>query len=179
MLQQAEERHVRPIDRYKVIHDLLSSRKRPVPFAAIQEALQYTPRSTIWRDLAYMRDTLNAPIDWDREARGYRFGKPRPGPVYKSPVPWFSADELQALMTMQQVLSSLDRGGLLGPAIEPILSKISALVDEGGFSIKAVRRKIKFIHIGARRTDNRYFPLISSALLHEPPRVLWRLFGLS
>ena len=32
------------------------------------------------RDLDYMRERFNAPIEYDREANGYRFGAPRTGP---------------------------------------------------------------------------------------------------
>src|SRR5438093_3919527 len=36
-------------------------------------------RASVKRDLEYMRSRFNAPIEYDRELNGYRFGKPRSG----------------------------------------------------------------------------------------------------
>ena len=41
-------------------------------------------RATLKRDLQYLRDRLNAPIEWDSELRGYRFAEPSGvGPKYQ------------------------------------------------------------------------------------------------
>ena len=55
--------------------------------------------ATLKRDIAYMRDRLNAPLIFDRNLGGYRFettGK-RIGPQYELPGLWFSAEEIHAL----------------------------------------------------------------------------------
>jgi len=75
---------------YKIDH-LLTDRK-VVSFAVLQDSLG-TSRATLKRDIEYMRDRFNAPIEYDREANGYRLGKPRSGPRYELPGLWFSAAE--------------------------------------------------------------------------------------
>ena len=81
--------------------------------------------ATLKRDIAYMRDRLNAPLIFDRTLCGYRFEKTgqRIGPQYELPGLWFTAEEIHALLTMQHLLSNLDTGGLLGPQIQPLLAR--------------------------------------------------------
>ena len=43
-------------------------------FADLLAALEVSP-ATLKRDLAYLRDRLGAPIEWDRYSRGYRFAQ--------------------------------------------------------------------------------------------------------
>lgn len=49
-----------------------------VSFARLQEALGIS-RAQVKRDLAYMRERLNAPIEYGRDSNGYRFGRPFAG----------------------------------------------------------------------------------------------------
>jgi predicted DNA-binding transcriptional regulator YafY len=65
------------------IDQLLRDRK-VVSFAALRHALGVAP-ATLKRDLDYLRDRFNAPIEYDREANGYQLGKPRSGPRYELP----------------------------------------------------------------------------------------------
>jgi predicted DNA-binding transcriptional regulator YafY len=75
-------------ERFYRIDQLLDSGTRS--FAELRKALPVS-RATLKRDLEYMRNRLNAPIEYDREANGYRFGAPRSGPRYELPGLWFSA----------------------------------------------------------------------------------------
>src|SRR5262245_38020262 len=93
------------LERFYKIDQLLKGRKT-VSFAALLEELG-TSRAGVKRDLEYMRARFNAPIEYDREANGYRFGKPRSGPRYELPGLWFNAGEAHALLSMQALLSEL------------------------------------------------------------------------
>ncbi|PIV74811.1 MAG: transcriptional regulator, partial [Rhodocyclales bacterium CG17_big_fil_post_rev_8_21_14_2_50_68_7] len=107
---------------YKI--DQMIQEHGSVPFAMFRERLEVS-RATIKRDLEYMRNRLNAPIVWDRDARGYRFGEPeRLGGQYELPGLWFSSQEIHALLTMQHLLATLEPGGLLGPHIRPLLARL-------------------------------------------------------
>ena len=101
------------------IDQILSGRKF-ISRLELQERLGVS-WATLKRDLAYMKDQLNAPIVFDRELNGYRFDQPVKaiGPQYELPGLWFSAEEIHALLTMQHLLSSLDRGGWSSPAEKP------------------------------------------------------------
>ena len=57
-------------ERFYRIHHLLGA--SPVtPFVKLREALGVS-RATLTRDLEYMRERLNAPIEFDRDAGGYK-----------------------------------------------------------------------------------------------------------
>lgn len=53
--------------------DMLLNRKTAVPLTRFIEELEVS-RSTVKRDIEYLRDRLNAPIVWDHSLRGYRYG---------------------------------------------------------------------------------------------------------
>src|SRR3982750_4395675 len=93
------------LERFYKIDRLLKERKL-VSFAVFKHELGMSPAS-VKRDLAYMRDRYNAPIEYDREANGYRFGEPRTGPRYELPGLWFSAEEAYALLSMHTLLAEL------------------------------------------------------------------------
>lgn len=60
-------------ERLYKIENLLRQRK-VVGFDVLQAALEVS-RSTLKRDLDYLRTRLNAPIHWSREAGGYLFAE--------------------------------------------------------------------------------------------------------
>ena len=123
--------------------------------------------ATLKRDLSYMRDRLHAPIIYDRELGGYRFEttEKRLGPPYELPGFWFSAEEIHALLTVQHLISNLDPGGLLGPHIQPLLSRLAGLLGTAQDSADEIRRRIRIETVGARRFQLTHFQLLGSSLL--------------
>jgi len=102
------------LERFYKIDQLLKERK-VVSFAVFKEVLGMS-RASVKRDLEYMRSRFHAPIEYDRQLNGYRFGKPRSGPRYELPGLWFNAAEVQALLTTLQLLTNLQPGLLDGHA---------------------------------------------------------------
>lgn len=151
---------------YKIDH-LLRARVS-VPRAALEETLGVA-WATLKRDLAYMKDRLNAPIVFDRELGGYRFDwdQKRVGPKYELPGLWFSAEEIHALLAMQQLLSRLDQGGLLGPHIKPMLARLTGLLGTAENTAEEVRRRVKIATLGAREFHLDQFQAVGSALLRR------------
>lgn len=151
------------VDRIYKINSMLQSRGT-VTIAEFLLELEIS-EATFKRDIKYMRETLNAPLVYDHDSRGYRFEKQGPGRKYELPGLWFSQEETTALVTMQYLLSSLDQGGLIGPHIAPIMTKIDALLGQGETPSKELRKRIKVIPIGNRKTSNEFFAEIGNALL--------------
>lgn len=150
---------------YKI--DQLLSERRVVPFAVLAEKLGVS-RATIKRDLEYLRNRLNAPIVWDRELGGYRFGEPERGAAqYELPGLWFSASEIHALLTMQHLLGNLDAGGLLGPHIKPLLARLSGLLGTADDAQDEIQKRIRIIGVAARRMTLDHFSVVGSALLRR------------
>src|SRR3954469_3921077 len=98
------------LERFYKIDQLLKERK-VVSFATFKGELGMS-RASVKRDLEYMRSRFHAPIEYDREANGYRFGKPRSGPRYELPGLWFNASEVLALLTTLRLLGEVQPGML-------------------------------------------------------------------
>jgi predicted DNA-binding transcriptional regulator YafY len=159
-------------ERYYKIDQLLSDR-RAVSFQTLMDELGIS-RATLKRDLAYLRDRLNAPIIHDRDAGGYRFDHvtPRVGGQYELPGLWFSAEEIHALLTMQHLLVNLDSGGLLGPHIRPLLSRLTALLGSADNPAEEIVRRIRIESVGAREFPLDHFQAVGSALLRRKRLVI-------
>ena len=113
-------------ERFYRIQQLLHDR-RVVPFSVFLEKLEVS-RATVKRDLEYLRNRMNAPIAWDREARGYRLTAPEAGGgQYELPGLWFNASEIHALLTMQHLLAHIEPG-ILAPQLEPIAVRLRVLL---------------------------------------------------
>lgn len=144
--------------------DQLMNEYRVVPLNVFLNELGIS-RATFKRDLEYLRDRLNAPIEWDRDAGGYRFGKADVlAPKFELPGLWFNASEIHALLTMQQLLANL-QPGLLGPHIQPLQSRLNQLLESGDHSAEEVQQRIKILHAAARQVASENFELVSHALL--------------
>ena len=48
-------------------------------------------KSTLHRAIATLKDHLNAPVVFDADAGGYKYGKPETGEAYELPGLWFTA----------------------------------------------------------------------------------------
>ena len=159
-------------ERIHMIDQMLADRKF-VSFNELKDRLEISP-ATLKRDLAFMRDRLNAPIIFDRELGGYRFDKASqlPGNQYELPGLWFSAEEIHALLTMQHLLANLDTGGLLGPHIKPLLSRLTAIIGADESELTEVQKRIKIESVGARHFYLDQFQSVGSALLRRKRLVI-------
>src|SRR3954462_12415656 len=150
------------LERFYKIDQLLKDRK-VVSFASMKDALKVSP-ATLKRDIEYMRDRFNAPIEYDRDANGYRFGKPRTGPRYELPGLWFNADEIHALLTTLRMLGNLQPGMLEGQ-IEPLRERLRAILGSGDHSWEQVEKRIRTFQVERRAGDPKHFSVIAAAVL--------------
>ena len=130
--------------------------------------------ATLKRDIALLRDRMNAPIVWDPEHRGYRLDSAQQaiGTQYELPGLWFSAEEIHALLTMQHLLANLDAGGLLGPYVAPLIKRLTKLIDVGTYTSDELARRIKVQTVGARAMHLPHFQAVGTALLRRQRLVL-------
>jgi predicted DNA-binding transcriptional regulator YafY len=149
-------------ERFYKIDQLLKDSK-VVTFARFQEALGVS-RATLKRDLVYMRDRFNAPIEFDRASNGYRFGKPRAGPRYELPGLWFNATEIYALLTTLQLLGNL-QPGLLDAEVPALIERLRAILGSGDHSWKEVEKRIRIFQPERRESNAEWFSVIAAALL--------------
>jgi predicted DNA-binding transcriptional regulator YafY len=150
------------LERFYKIDHLLKDRK-VVSFSSLQSSLGVS-RATLKRDLDYMRDRFNAPIEYDREANGYRFGKPRSGPRYELPGLWFNAAEIHALLSTLQLLGGL-QPGLLDGQVTPVVERLRAILGSGDHSWEEVVKRIRIFQPERREGKAAHFSVIAAALL--------------
>lgn len=150
---------------YKI--DRLLQGQGCVPLTRFLEELGVS-RATFKRDLEYLRDRLHAPIEWDRERRGYRYAAAvaEAAPPYQLPGLWFNASEIRALLTMQHLLADL-QPGVLEPQIAPLRARLRALLDAGEHSVDEIERRVRVLHAGARVAPLPHFEQVAAAVLER------------
>ena len=65
------------MDRYErilTLHRILKSSRYPVPFDRLKDELRCS-RATLYRDIAFLRDALGAPIDTDADNHAFGYAK--------------------------------------------------------------------------------------------------------
>lgn len=152
-------------ERFFKIEQLIAARKL-VSFNTLLEELEVS-RATLKRDLEYLRSRMKAPITYDREANGYRFGGKR-GEAERVAFPglWFNASEAAALLTMQHLLADL-QPGLLKRHVEPLEERLKALLESADHSFAEIKRRVRILHLGRRAPQPKFFEVTASALLNR------------
>lgn len=141
------------------LHRMLKAARYPVPFERIQAELECS-RATTKRVLAYTRDVLGAPIETSREPRGYRYTDA----AYELPGFWFSAEELQGLLTLQQLLATF-QPGLLDEALAPMKTRIDQILKSQGLSADNAAR-LRLLRVAAR-PPGKHFADVAAAVLQR------------
>ena len=147
-------------ERFYLIQRMLRTRR----FVLIADFLRdlEISRATFKRDIEYMRDRLNVPIEWDRESGGYRFTE---GAAERElPGLWLSPREIHALLAAEQLLDSLEPG-ILGAYLAPLRERLAAVLGDDLHSAKEVRKRIRLLPIARRRSDPRFMEEVATGVL--------------
>jgi len=150
-------------ERFYKIQNLLRSRH----FVSMQDFMSELgiSRATFKRDLEYLRDRMRAPIVYDRDQKAYGFDPAiADSTLWQLPGLWFSADELQALLTMDRLLGDL-QPGVLSELIAPLRKRLRSLLESGEHSAEDIARRIKILSMGSRRVAPAHFRTIATAVL--------------
>ena len=151
------------IERITALHRILKAARYPVTVKRLQEELGCS-RATVYRDLAYLRDALMAPIEGDGEA-GFRYHAAE-SERFELPGLWLNSEELHALLAAQQLLVRTG-GGVLSGALAPLQKRIEGLLaDHAGVSQWPVDRVRVIPHRG-RKLDEASFRTVASAVLER------------
>ncbi|RPE79800.1 helix-turn-helix transcriptional regulator [Vulcaniibacterium tengchongense] len=149
------------IERIHALHRILSAARYPVTVQRLQEDLECS-RATVYRDLAYLRDYLMAPVVGNGEA-GFRYD-PSEGERFELPGLWLSSEELYALLAAQQLLVR-SGGGVLSNALAPLQHRIEKLLDEHAGGRRVPVERVRVIPHRTRRLDEPAFRTVATAVL--------------
>jgi len=146
-------------ERFYRIERLLRERK-VVPRNAFLDALEVS-LATFKRDLEYLRERLEVPIEWNADKGGYELGSDR---KVELPGLWFNDSEIQALLVMDAMLADLSPG-LLEGHVAPLRARLEMLLEEGQVAPDEVRKRVRVLRQAARALPAGVFEVVAAATL--------------
>ncbi len=150
-----------PLERMLKIHDELR-RGSLINCTKLMRTLEVS-RKTIVRDIAFMRDRLDLPIEFDPAIQAYRYTHP----VNAFPTVHVTEGELLALLVAQRALQQY-RGTPFHRQLEIAFEKLAGgLRDRISFSPADELRTVSFKNIGLGKTDLAVFNALSGAVLRQ------------
>lgn len=148
-------------ERALALHRMFKAARYPLASQRMLEELGCS-RATLYRDLAYLRDVLGAPLD-NLGDGSWRYDE-HEGSRFELPGLWLSSDELHALLAAYQLLERTGSGVLSG-ALAPIRSRIDTLLAEQAGGKRWPVERIRVIAAGQRAMDQLGFRLAATAVL--------------
>jgi predicted DNA-binding transcriptional regulator YafY len=159
-------------DRIFQLHAILASRRTAIPLEELTARLECS-KSTLHRAINTLKNQLNAPVVFDAEAGGYKYGGSNDGKgegkAFELPGLWFTARELQALAIMQRLFKDAG-GGLLEEHLAPLARRLSELTRHQRLNLGETAARLRFPAIGARPAGAA-FNTVASATLQR--KKLW------
>ncbi len=149
-------------ERFYKIDNLLHANP-VVPIGRFLKELEVS-LATFKRDIEYMRDRLNAPIQWSKADGGYSYESGSKSQQQSLPGLWFNSGEAYALLMMQSLLSEM-QPGLLGPHIAPLKARLRAVIEAGNHAAVDVESRVKLLNVAARPVPDKNFEVVAAALL--------------
>ncbi len=149
-------------DKIFKLHNLLRNHKNPLSGKAIEAQLECS-RATRERIIGELRDYLFAPIIYDAAANGYSYDHSQQ--VYELPGLWFNAQELQALLACQHLLSNISPGMLQGD-IAQLQGRLEKLLSHNPGAAKPDFTKIKILSQAERPYNDTVFLQLAAALFN-------------
>ena len=106
------------------------------------------------------------PVAWDASLRGYVLESAgQVEATHELPGFWFSEREIYALLSMIELISQLEPGGLLSTNIAPIKDRLTQLLEQGaGDAITALQR-IRILPIAQREVLSEHFQVVAQSLI--------------
>jgi predicted DNA-binding transcriptional regulator YafY len=155
------------MDRYErilTLHRSLKSRRHPVSFATLKDELSCS-RATLYRDIAFLRDALGAPIEYGEEESTFRYAADE-AERFELPGLWLTSEELAALLALNELLGRSDPGVLAG-ALAPFRARIERLLSDHASGRALPVERIRVLASGSRQLDQVAFRAVASSLLNR------------
>lgn len=150
-------------ERILAIHRVLKSARNPVPLARLLDETGAS-RATVYRDIAFLRDALGAPVEADGDARiSYHADE---ADRFELPGLWLSPDELHALLATHQLLARTGPD-VLGSALAPLKGRIDSLLAQQAGGKRWPLERVRVIATGTRRLDEHAFRTVATAVLER------------
>jgi proteasome accessory factor C len=152
-------------DRIFHLHAILASRKTPIPLEDLTARLECS-KSTLYRAIAVLKDTLHAPVEFDAEVGGFRYAAAKGLSAFELPGLWFTPAELQALAVMQRLLKDVG-GGLLTEHLGPLSKRLDELTRHRRLNLGEAASRLRFPSIASRPAGPAFQTVASATLQRE------------
>lgn len=149
--------------RITALHRLFKASRHPVSVSRLLDELACS-RATLYRDLAFMRDTLMAPLEGDGE-KGFFYDPAQTG-RFELPGLWLSPQELHALLAAQHLLADTEAGVLSG-ALAPLRQRIEELLARHNGGKPWPLHRVRMISHHSRHQQAVSFPAVAQAVLER------------
>ncbi|MBL0030534.1 MAG: YafY family transcriptional regulator [Rhodanobacteraceae bacterium] len=155
------------MDRYERIlklHRLLKTARYPVALTTMYDELECS-RATLYRDIAFLRDALGAPIESDRDQAAIHYA-PDEAEAFELPGLWLSSAELESLLAMHQLIARTG-GEMLSGALAPLKSRIDKLLSDQSHGKRWPLERIRVTRALSRVIDEIVFRRVASSVLER------------
>ena len=150
-------------ERLYALHLTLAVRRHPVSTQQLMDELDCS-RSTLHRTVTRLRDTFGAPII-NATGRGYFYD--RSAGSFELPGLWFRADELEALLVMDDLLETV-QPGVLRNQLGPLRDRVRQLLDHGVQGRKPFpTHRIRILRAHARQVPTTNLTAVASAVVER------------
>jgi predicted DNA-binding transcriptional regulator YafY len=156
------------MDRYErllKLHRILKMARLPVSLGRLQDELECS-RATVYRDVAFLRDGLGAPIETGGDDGTAFFYNINEAEKFELPGLWLSSGELESLLAMHQFLARTG-GAVLTGALAPLRSRIDKLLSEQSRGKRWPIERIRVTRAMSRPLDETSFRVIAGAVLER------------
>lgn len=154
------------MDRYERIlslHRLLKNARYPVSLQRLKDELGCS-RATLYRDIAFLRDALGAPIEsGEGDQAAFRYDQAE-AERFELPGLWLTSDELSALMALNELVAR-SGPGILTDALAPFEKRMQALLSDHASGARLPVERIRVIASGNRKLDQISFRVVAGAVM--------------
>jgi len=154
------------MDRYERIlslHRLLKTARYPVSLQRLKDELGCS-RATLYRDIAFLRDALGAPIEsGEGDQAAFRYDEAE-AERFELPGLWLTSDELSALMALNELVAR-SGAGILADALAPFEKRMQALLSDHTSGARLPTERIRVIASGNRKLDQISFRVVAGAVM--------------
>src|SRR5882762_6136272 len=162
MLPAPDHAHSRPpLARMLLIHQALQSRKYPTASSLATE-LQVSSKS-IHRDLEFMRDRLELPLEWDASRFGYCYTEE----VNAFPTVQITEGELFALVVAEKALQQYRGTSFEKPLLSAIRKMEQSLPDTISLNLAEIEQTISFRTRAEQILNLETFDTLAKATAHR------------
>jgi predicted DNA-binding transcriptional regulator YafY len=118
-------------------------------------------KATAKRDIEFLRDRMGVPVEWDAFGQGYRIQSPtcKPdGAPRELPGLWFTDQEVDALLTMYDLVAEADETGHVRQSLLPLRRRLLKILDGSRSELRVLLERAR----GAadRRPAGRGYPSV-------------------